>query len=344
MPSSLEDHALTAAGNGGIGKTNATTKEEYNNDKEDDSFLDEVEESLLGDSTRPGPGSFLNGNRTGDSSGSPTLFSASVGNSPRHEKTLSSAIQSLSQETPLDDPASFRRKFRAALFYLLCSTLHEGVIYKIAQRTTWSNATLFIPLELLISTLLAGLLTIYMKITSNLKLQHAIGINGLPILPSYSWKESTPLAGLTVAAAVLRILKDAYLEASISTAVSVSLSLHLPLSTMDLTIHPVLSFPFSIVYQQTYVAPALCVILPLIYLSNELPRNGFLILASITIPTLYGLAITDLHVLSSAITFAMLFVFVEAGKLAFAKRWFLSKGGSPLEVIIQYLPVSCLFY
>lgn len=94
--------------------------------------------------------------------------------------------------------------------------------------------------------------------------------------------------------------------------------------------------------QQTYIAPTLCIILPLIYLNNELPRNGFLILASIAIPTLYGLAITDLHVLASAISFAILFIFVEAGKMAFAKRWFLSKGGSPLEAIFQYLPVSCL--
>lgn len=199
---------------------------EYNDDKEDDTFLDEVEESLLGESTRPGFMAINDG-----SSGSRTLFSASRGNSPQHSRSSSRAATPFQHHTTLkhqvdipilDDPSSFRRKIRAAIFYLLCSTLHEAVIYKIAQRTTWPNATLCIPIELLISTIVGGILTIYMKKSSSLKLQHAIGVNGLQILPSKAWKESMPLAALIVAASVLRILKDALLEASISTATSVS--------------------------------------------------------------------------------------------------------------------------
>lgn len=96
------------------------------------------------------------------------------------------------------------------------------------------------------------------------------------------------------------------------------------------------------IHLKTYIAPALCIILPILYLNKELPRNGFLILASITIPTFYGLAITGLRVSTSAIFFSLMFVFVEAGKLALAKKWFLRKGGSPLDAIFQYLPVSSL--
>lgn len=98
--------------------------------------------------------------------------------------------------------------------------------------------------------------------------------------------------------------------------------------------------PFTHTIQQTYIAPSLLLILPLIYLSTELPKNGFLILTSIAVPTLYGLAITDLRVLSSAILLAVAFSFVEAGKLAFAKKWFISRSSSPLETMVQYLPVS----
>lgn len=247
QPQPLEDSAASA--DPLLGRTDSTRsiQREYKDDKEDDSFLNEVEDSLLGhSSTKTSSGTILkDGNNDGEgtfSTGSETLYSTSLANSPSATATLSNPLfrddkYSHSQygshqhnhhhphqdgTTPLDDPSSLRRKTRAAVFYLLCSALHEVVIYKIAQRTAWSNITLFIPIELLISTIVAVLVTRYVKKSSNLRLQHLIGLNGFSILPSKAWKESAPLAGITVAAAVFRILKDAYLEASISTAVSVS--------------------------------------------------------------------------------------------------------------------------
>lgn len=197
-----------------IGATNEASMphKEYNDDKDDESFLDEVENSLLG---KPAAG-LMNGNS----------HSTKTGHSPRHSSPsrthLHSQYSHMQSQDALDDSPSFRRKVSAGLFYLLCSGLHEGVIYKLAQRTAWYNATIFIPFEFLIVTVIAGLVTLYMKKTSSVQLQHIMGHNGIPLLPSLAWKEALPLAGFTVAATALRVLKDATLEASISTAVSVS--------------------------------------------------------------------------------------------------------------------------
>lgn len=190
-------------------------------DKDDDTFLDEVENTLLGsdsleDSHHAGGGGVKAISRSSTAVNSPRRVASPRNTSrPHYPSPYSSETQ--------DDPSSFRRKCRAGIFYLFCSTIHELVIYKIAQRTSWPIATSFIPFEFLIFTIIAGLASLYMKKTSNLKMQHVLGLNGLPILPSLAWKESLPLAALTVAAAALKVLKDASLEASISTAVSVSL-------------------------------------------------------------------------------------------------------------------------
>lgn len=249
QPQPFGDSATSADPlNGSTGKV-VSAQKEYDDAKEDDSFLNEVEDSLLDHPAKTSSRQTLmtrkdenNNDEVNYSTGSETLFSTT--NSPSaiavpvnpfgddkysshsqygfHHHDSSSSSNASTPPSQLDDPSSFRRKVRAAIFYLLCSTLHEIIIYKISQRTTWSNVTLFIPFELLISTTIAGLVTIYMKKSSNLKLQYAIGLDGSPILPSIAWKDSAPLAGFTVTAAVFRILKDAHLEASISTALSVS--------------------------------------------------------------------------------------------------------------------------
>lgn len=193
-------------------------------DKDDDTFLDEVENTLLGSDSLNGnvdsPGHHGNGGIKANTSRSSTAVnSPRRASSPRHPH---SPYYSPS-ESIQDDPSTFRRKCRAGIFYLICSTVHELVIYKLAQRTSWPIATSFIPFEFLIFTIITGIASLYMKKTSNLKMQQLLGLNGLPpILPCLAWKESAPLAALTVAAAAFRVLKDASLEASISTAVSVS--------------------------------------------------------------------------------------------------------------------------
>ncbi|KAK9894747.1 hypothetical protein P389DRAFT_173903 [Cystobasidium minutum MCA 4210] len=310
-------------------------------DKDDVAFLEEVESTLLlgggGDSSSPSSKSKIDNDNLNEEeheypgAGTKASRASTAVNSPRHPLSPSSSSSGHdrggsngnsgmhllhSQLSPdyylQDDPSSFRRKCRAGIFYLICSTLHELAIYKLAQRTTVSIAVAFIPFEFIIFTVLGAVATLYMRKTSNLKMQHAIGLNGMPILPSLAWKESIPLAALVIAAATLRVLKDANLEASISNAVS------------------------------TYTAPALLLILPLIYLSTEIPRNGFLILSAVAVPTLYGLAVTDLPVLSSAILSALAFTIVEAGKLALAKKWFVSRNGSPLEAMLNYLPPATI--
>lgn len=191
------------------------------NDKDDDSFLDEVENTLLGDSSR-----------LSNSNNSDFDSNAAAAAGTRHFKTFSpsrhppsTALKSqylhANHQEALDDPATFRRKCRVALFYLLTSTSHELVIYKLAQRTTWPNAILFVPFEFLLLTAIACLASVYMKKTGNLKMQQLIGVNGLPVSSLFTLKDSTPLAVLTVLTAALTVLKDAWLEAAIGTAVSV---------------------------------------------------------------------------------------------------------------------------
>lgn len=191
------------------------------NDKDDDSFLDEVENTLLGDSSR-----------LSNSNNSDFDSNAAAAVDTRHFKTFSpsrhppsTALKSqylhANHQEALDDPATFRRKCRVALFYLLTSTSHELVIYKLAQRTTWPNAILFIPFEFLLLTAIACLASVYIKKTGNLRMQQSIGVNGPPVSSMFTLKDSTPLAVLTVLAAALTILKDAWLEAAIGTAVSV---------------------------------------------------------------------------------------------------------------------------
>lgn len=191
-------------------------------DKDDDTFLDEVENTLLGSDSLNGngdsPGHHGSGIKANTSRSSTAVNSPRRASSPRHPHYPHFFPDSTSQ----DDPSAFRRKCRAGIFYLICSTAHELVIYKLAQRTSWPIATSFIPFEFLVFTIITGIASLYMKKTSNLKMQHLLGLNGLPILPCLAWKESAPLAALTVAAAAFRVLKDASLEASISSAVSVS--------------------------------------------------------------------------------------------------------------------------
>jgi hypothetical protein len=136
----------------------------------------------------------------------------------------------------LDDSTTFKRKLRAGLFYLACSTAHELMIYKIAQRTFWQTATFFLSFEYLLLLICGSILTLYMKLRKSVPLQKLIGVNGIQLWPISSTSSSTsassssntlskdvlPLAALVVATASLRILKDGLLDVTISTSISVS--------------------------------------------------------------------------------------------------------------------------
>lgn len=223
-----------------------------------DRFLDEVEGELLSDSSGQ---TLLNGNSSNKarhhhqqqqqqthypsllSNTKPSLppsqypYEEDIKAFPPHaynpyynQDVGTSSTTNMSIETNCGgDPSAFRRKMGIGIVYILVGTIYELIIYKLAQRTVWPNATLFVPLELSALTVAITILSLVLRRKksggNNAQLQHIFGLHSSTSL-STGWKEILPLAASVGAAATLRILKDSFLEPSISTSVSVSICCH----------------------------------------------------------------------------------------------------------------------
>jgi hypothetical protein len=181
----------------------------------------------------------------------------------------------------LDDPSTFKLKLRVGLFYLACSTAHELMIYKIAQRTFWQTAAFFLSFEYLLWLVCGVILMIYMRFSKSVPLQKIIGGNGTQLLwPSSSspslYKDVLPLAALLVATAALRLFKDGLLDVTSSASISVSCHFQMVLFGTALiarTNHLQICTITLIRLLQSYIAPALLLLIPSMYISTVQATN-----------------------------------------------------------------------
>lgn len=92
---------------------------------------------------------------------------------------------------------------------------------------------------------------------------------------------------------------------------------------------------------QTYVAPALLLLLPIMQL--RIPKHGFLLLFAVAIPFTYGIFLSKLPVAARALPTALLYMIAEAGKLAQAKRHQVTHHhATPSTALAGSLPVQLL--
>lgn len=146
-------------------------------------------------------------------------YSPTYGNNSRHGAP--SGSPSLDG---VADAVSLRRKVRAGALLVLSSVMYELLVFKICQKTAWTTAWLLLPIEAAMLTGLTTLAILAGKRRGIESFQNALGKH-LPIIPTRSWKNILPLASLVLASGAIYILQAGYLEAAVSAAVSVSLSI-----------------------------------------------------------------------------------------------------------------------
>ena len=94
-------------------------------------------------------------------------------------------------------------------------------------------------------------------------------------------------------------------------------------------------------HAQTYVAPALLLLLPLMQL--RIPTHGALLLFAAGIPFIHGTFLSKLPVTAAALPTALLYIAAEAGKLAQAKRHqVVHHHAAPSTTLAGSLPVQLL--
>jgi hypothetical protein len=114
-------------------------------------------------------------------------------------------------------------KTRALVYHFLASTLHELLLYKIAQRTIWPNALILLPVDAGIHMAFFAIL-VYLARKKGIKFLQPYAGNQESLRPSTAWKDIMPLAACTVLSTAAYFLQAGYLQMAITATVAVSVA------------------------------------------------------------------------------------------------------------------------